>query len=88
MALNDHHIRTVQEKRNKVATVLLKDDGRGKHGKQKKVDNILKECVKNFVERIPKIESHYTRANTSKYYIDGSKSITDIHRDYIIDCKL
>ena len=46
----------------------------------KKVDDVLKEGVKNFVEKIPKIESHYTRANTSKHFIDGSKSIADIHR--------
>lgn len=55
----------MQEKRNKVATVLLAEDRRAKHGKQKKVDDVLKEGVKNCVEKIPKIESHYTRANTS-----------------------
>lgn len=85
--INDRPIRTVQEKRNKVATNLLEEDRRGKHGKHKKVDSALKEGVKNFVDKIPKIESHYTRANTSKHFIDGSKSIADIHRDYINECK-
>lgn len=85
--INDRPIRSVQEKRNKMATVLLEEDRQGKHGKQKKVGDVLKEGVKNFVEKIPKIKSHYMRANTSKHFIDGSKSIADIHRDYITDCK-
>lgn len=85
--INDRPIRTVQEKRNKVATVLLEEDRRGKHGKQQRIDAVLKEGVKNFVEKIPKIESHYTRANTSKNFIDGSKSVAELHRDYIADCK-
>lgn len=85
--INDRPIRTVQDKRNKVANVLLDSDKRGKHGKHRKIDEALKESAKNFINMIPKIESHYTRANTSKLFIDGSKTIADIHRDYIADCK-
>lgn len=56
---------------------------------KKKIDAALKEGVRNFIEKIPKIKSHYTRANpnTSKLFIDGSKSIADLHKDYINDCK-
>lgn len=36
-------------------------------------------------DTIPKIESHYTRVNTSRVFIDGSKSIADIHNDYVVD---
>lgn len=85
--INDRNIRTVQNKRNKVANALVEEDNRGKHGKQKKIDIALKEGVRSFIEKIPKIESHYTRANTSKLFIDGSKSIAELHTDYINDCK-
>lgn len=47
----------------------------------------MKEAVRNFIETIPKVESHYTRANTSRHFIDGSKSIADLHRDYVNVCK-
>ena len=81
--INDRPIRTVQEKRNKLANTLLDSDNRGKHNKHNKTDPILKEQVKNFIEKIPKIESHYTRANTSKHFIDGSKSIGPLNMSQV-----
>ncbi|KAJ8877512.1 hypothetical protein PR048_021967 [Dryococelus australis] len=70
------------EKMNNVGNVLLEYDLRGKHGKQKAVDPIIKEGIKQHIESFPKIESHYLHANTSRHFIEGSKSIADIHKDY------
>lgn len=84
--INDRPIRTVLEKQNKLANVLLEPDGRGKHGKQKSLDPIIREGVRQHIDSIPKIESHYLRANTTRLFIDGSKSIADIHKDYVAIC--
>ncbi|CAB3251415.1 unnamed protein product [Arctia plantaginis] len=35
-----------------------------------------------FINSIPRIESHYLRASTSREYISGSKSISDLFRDF------
>lgn len=85
--INDRPIRTVIEKQNKLAGSLLENDKRGKHGHQKRVEDGIKQGISEFIESIPKIESHYTRANTSKLYIDGGKTIIDLHKDYEDHCK-
>ncbi|KAJ8874650.1 hypothetical protein PR048_025516 [Dryococelus australis] len=58
-----------------------------KHGKQKAVDRRVKEGIKQNNESITKIESHYLSVNTSRHFIEGSKSIADIHLDYVASCK-
>ncbi|KAL4711225.1 hypothetical protein ACJJTC_019066 [Scirpophaga incertulas] len=85
--INDRPIRTVLEKRDKVANILMEEEKRGKHGNQATVDVRVREGMRNFIETIPKIESHYTRANTSKHFIDGSKTIAELHKDYLSYCK-
>ncbi|KAJ8713334.1 hypothetical protein PYW07_013704 [Mythimna separata] len=62
-------------------------DERGHHANRFKVDENIKNGVKSFIEAIPKIEPHYIRANSRRHYIDGSKVITDLHRDYVAECK-
>lgn len=69
--INSRPIRTVVEKQNKVANVLMEGDKRGKHGNQPKIKESVKVGIREFIDSIPKIESHYTRANTSKHFIDG-----------------
>lgn len=85
--INSRTIRTVIEKRNKVANVLMAADQRGKHGKHLKVKPEIRDGVKSFIESISKIESHYTRANTSKVFIDGSKTVANLHKDYVDICR-
>uniref|UniRef100_A0A6P7FZ14 Uncharacterized protein LOC114334216 n=1 Tax=Diabrotica virgifera virgifera TaxID=50390 RepID=A0A6P7FZ14_DIAVI len=63
------------------------EDNRGCHSNHVHVDDALKTAAKAFIEDIPKIESHYIRANSKRHYIDGSKTISDIHRDYVQHCK-
>jgi len=58
----------VLEKKHKFVGTILEEDRRGKHCKHKKVDDKIKEEIRQHIASIPKIESHYTRANTSKYF--------------------
>lgn len=66
-----------------MANCLLADDRRGKHDKHPRVDEAIKNGIREYIAAISKIESHYTRANTSRVFIDGSKNIADIHNDYV-----
>ncbi|CAH2107147.1 unnamed protein product [Euphydryas editha] len=38
--------------------------------------------VKDFINSIPRIESHYLRAQTTREFISSDKSLADIYRDY------
>lgn len=40
------------------------------------------ESIKSHINSIPRIESHYQRANTSRELIDGGLSIAEMHRHY------
>lgn len=83
MDITDRPIRTVISKNN---NGFLEADGRGKHGNHKKVDLEIKEGIRSFINRIPRVESHYTRSKSTREYIEGNKSIASIYRDYVQDC--
>ena len=85
--INDRPIRTVLEKKNKVVDNLLEEDKRGKHGNHKTVDEDIRNNIKNHTNSIPRVEIHCLRANTTRTFNDGSRSIADIHRDYVQNCK-
>ncbi|KAF8782107.1 hypothetical protein HNY73_012435 [Argiope bruennichi] len=57
-------------------------DQRGKHQKHNKIEVTLVESVHKHINSIPKIPRHYCRQDTSRVYIEGGKSIADLHRDY------
>lgn len=62
-------------------------DGRGKHGNHAKIPNIIKSEIREHIQSIPTMDSHYCRSNTNKLYIDGSKTLIDLHRDYVKLCQ-
>lgn len=76
-------MRTVIEKKSKTLTGILEDDQRGKHKNRPTVDLEVSNEIKEHINSIPRIESHYTRADSSRVYIDEIKSLTQIHRDYV-----
>ncbi|CAG5006176.1 unnamed protein product [Parnassius apollo] len=61
---------------------VIQGDLRGKHGHQPTIDPQIKQSVIDFINSIPKIESHYLRAQTKRQYISSEKSLADIYRDY------
>lgn len=85
--INDRPIRTVLAKKNQVAGAVMAEDKRGKHGNQPKMDETMKRRIVDHINKIPKIESHYMRAKTTKHFIEGGRTITDIYNDYVTDCK-
>lgn len=84
--LSERAIYTTFQKTDK-NTAVLDLEMRGKHGKGVKLDEELVKSAKEHIQKIPKIPSHYTRADTTRQYIDGGKSVADLHRDYINERK-
>lgn len=78
--ISDRVIRTVKSKID--AHGVLVNDLRGKHSNHAKVDETIISDMKKFIEAIPRIESHYTRQTSTREYIDGGKTISDIFRDF------
>lgn len=80
-------IRTVVAKTDKLAQVLLEPDKWGPGNKHPTVDPTVREEIKTFIQNIPENESHYSRVSSWWEYIDGSKSISNLHEDYVAACK-
>lgn len=84
LAINNRTIQTVVRKQNYSETgKVIEIDKRGKHNNHKKVDEEIKNRIRNHISTIPRIDSHYCRSRTSKEYIEGGKTLTDLHKDYI-----
>lgn len=88
----DINDRTIQTVRNKTLTGFVSDDNRGRHKHHKTISDDLKIYVREHINSIPRVESHYLRAQTSKEFIDnkefidGGKTIAQLHRDYKTLC--
>uniref|UniRef100_A0A6P7G4W5 Uncharacterized protein LOC114337687 n=1 Tax=Diabrotica virgifera virgifera TaxID=50390 RepID=A0A6P7G4W5_DIAVI len=71
---------TVQNKMNN--NDFSQTDLRGRHDSHRKISPELRSAIMEHIQSIPKIESHYLRASTTKEYIDGSKNIKDLFNDF------
>lgn len=81
LVISNKPLRTVIE--NKFAsTSVIPTDKRGKHGKQSKLDAEIIQSVRDHINSIPRMESHYIRANSSREYIDGGLTVAELHRNY------
>ncbi|KAJ8967131.1 hypothetical protein NQ314_003065 [Rhamnusium bicolor] len=56
---------------------FIDEDHTGKHSNHAKLDT--KQFIRDHIESIPKIESHYLRAQSSRDYIDGSLNISTLY---------
>lgn len=83
LGVSERFIRTVKRKDE---DGFLAKDLRGKD-KQPVVSEQIKIDMRNHLSLIPAVESHYTRANTQKKYIEGGKTINDLYNDYVELCK-
>lgn len=84
--ITDRAIKTVVQKSSNKEGMLSLDNS-GKHNSHKTVDSSVKESVRQHINSIPRIESHYCRANSKRQYIEDGKSISDLHRDYVKEQK-
>ncbi|XP_063912660.1 uncharacterized protein LOC135129438 [Zophobas morio] len=81
--ITDRPIRTVIKKNT---DGFVAADQRGKHGKHRVLNPDLGASIREHINSIPKIESHYLRAQTTREYIEGGKTIAGLHRDYMEQC--
>ena len=59
-------------------------DGRGKHGKQRRTSSASIDHVKQFIESIPKRESHYSQKdNSGVSYLDSTWNISRLYLEYL-----
>lgn len=80
LSISNKVLRTVISKTSDSG--IVEPDGRGKHTKHAHINENIMARVRAHIQSIPRMESHYCRATTTRQYIDGSKSIADLHRDY------
>lgn len=78
--ITDRMIRTTTAKID--PNGFVSDDYRGAHKSHTEIDPELLQDIKNHINSIPRIESHYLRAQTTREYIDGGKNIADLFRDF------
>ncbi|XP_062529653.1 uncharacterized protein LOC134200558 [Bombyx mori] len=78
--ISDRAIRTVKSKIDEHG--ILAQDLRGHHSNHVRVDEELLNDIKQFIDAIPRIESHYIRQYSTREYIDGGKTISDLFRDF------
>lgn len=78
--INDRRIRIALAK--KIQSGLVEPDKRGKHGIQPRVATEIKESLRKFPSAIRRLESNYLWTQTSREYIEGGKSLSDLHGDY------
>lgn len=83
LSINDRPIRTVIEKND---MGFINQDFRGKHLKHKKLDPSMKDYIREHINSIPRIKSHYLRQRTTREFIEGGKTVADLYRDYKADC--
>lgn len=86
LAVSDKTIRTVVKKTCNLMDDQLKEC-RGKHDNHHKLCSNLTDGVKVHINSIPRIESHYCRAQTKREYIEGGYTVAALHRDYVELCK-
>ncbi|XP_030749213.1 uncharacterized protein LOC115877193 [Sitophilus oryzae] len=77
--INHRVIRIVVNKKLDLSTSIVSEDLREKHNSHKHIDETLKNGVRQHINSISKIPSHYCRADSSRDYIDGSKTIAQIY---------
>ncbi|XP_072375150.1 uncharacterized protein [Diabrotica undecimpunctata] len=88
LSINNRVIQTVLKKQKVCESgKIVETDKRGTHNNHYKVDEEIKSEIRSHINSIPRIDSHYCRSHTSKQYIEGNKTLADLHRDYLKSCE-
>ncbi|XP_022831051.1 uncharacterized protein LOC111359686 [Spodoptera litura] len=83
LGISERTLRTVIESRNSSSTGVTPEDKRGKHAHHNQVNPEIIQSVRDHINSVPRIESHYTRANTTREFIDGGLTVKELHRNYL-----
>ncbi|KAJ8962148.1 hypothetical protein NQ318_018105 [Aromia moschata] len=87
LGITDRPIRTVINKQTFTTKGLITPDLRGRHVRHCHINNDVKNDIRNHINSIPRINSHYCRKDSSREYIEGGKTVAQLHRDYVEMCK-
>ncbi|CAI6375870.1 unnamed protein product [Macrosiphum euphorbiae] len=63
---------------------ILEPLNQGKHDNHKRISEEMKKDVLDHIDSFPSISSHFLRAQTQREYIDGSLTIAEMYRLYVI----
>lgn len=74
--------RIITEKMRQSGSGIVAPDGRGKHGKQKKISPISLEMIKKHINQFPAWKSHYARADSERKYLNPDLTIAQMYRLY------
>ncbi|KAF2890496.1 hypothetical protein ILUMI_15677 [Ignelater luminosus] len=77
---NSRLIRTTQ---SKFVDGFLDEDKRGKHCNHKKLDPVIRNRIWKHIGSIPRIELYHLRSQTSRKFIEGGKTLEQLHHDYM-----
>lgn len=56
------------------------------HRKYKAIDADLKDDVRQQINSIPRVESHYLRKQATRQYIEGGETLSNLYWDYNESC--
>ncbi|KAF6205558.1 hypothetical protein GE061_019731 [Apolygus lucorum] len=84
LGISHRWITTIKEK---TKYGILQPDLRGRHENHNNVNDDVLDDMRAHINSIPRIASHYLRAQTTREFIEGGKSIASIYRDYVEFCK-
>jgi len=73
-------IQTTLDKQSE--TGAIDSDHRGRKFVKGVLEDSLTQSVKDHINSIPRIESHYLRAHSTREFIEGGKTLTQLYRDY------
>ncbi|CAG9765712.1 unnamed protein product [Ceutorhynchus assimilis] len=82
--IGDTMIRNIAKKRDQ--SFIVGSNMKGKHNNQPKLDSSLKQAVKDHINSIPRVESHYLRNQTKREYFEGSLNVSSLYRLYKEKC--
>lgn len=82
LGITERAIRTVIAAKMSGIGINAAEDKRGKHANRNRTDEEILNSVRNHINSIPRVDSHYVRKDTKREFIDGGLTIADMHRHY------
>lgn len=81
--INGYFVHAVVEKQNQIANVLMEEYERQSVYKLTWVSKKISNSSSIPYHKL----SHYASANTSKHFIDGNNTVSEIRKDYVARCR-
>lgn len=85
LCVSDSYIKTALEKKRTGG--LVSPDKRGKKTPPNKLPDCVRENIRWHINSFPKIESHYSRARSSRMYLGCDLNLAKMYQLYVEHCK-